>query len=297
MCVPAHDERDYEFAEKYHLALKIVVQPLDGTPLRIDRMSEAFTEYGRLVDSGPYTGLTSERRMEKMTADAAGERIWRGRDDLSLEGLGRFAAALLGHADSDGVLREGWNRGGAGRSVAGEVAGKCDADRRRGNRRWRASPEFVNTTCPKCGGPARRETDTMDTFVDSSWYFYRYTDPHNDKAPFDKAKAQYWFPIDQYMGGITHAILHLLYSRFFCKVMRDLGLVKHDEPIARLFTQGMVQKGGVAMSKSRGNVVGAIDMADKYGCDTGRMYTLVRGAAGKGSGVERRGELKARRDF
>jgi leucyl-tRNA synthetase len=137
-----------------------------------------------------------------------------------------------------------------------------------------STPEFVNTTCPKCGGPARRETDTMDTFVDSSWYFYRYCDPHNDKAPFDSAKVAYWFPIDQYIGGITHAILHLLYSRFWCKVMRDLGLVNHNEPISRLFTQGMVQKGGVAMSKSRGNVVGAIDMAEKYGADTGRLYTL-----------------------
>jgi leucyl-tRNA synthetase len=136
------------------------------------------------------------------------------------------------------------------------------------------SPEFVNTTCPECGGAARRETDTMDTFVDSSWYFYRYTDPHNSTAPFDKEKVRYWFPIDQYVGGITHAILHLLYARFFCKVMRDIGLVNHSEPITRLFTQGMVQKGGVAMSKSRGNVVGAIDMADKYGCDTGRLYTL-----------------------
>src|SRR5579863_7474104 len=114
----------------------------------------------------------------------------------------------------------------------------------------------------------------MDTFVDSSWYFYRYCDPHNDKVPFDPVKVGYWFPIDQYIGGITHAILHLLYSRFWCKVMRDLGLVGHNEPISRLFTQGMVQKGGVAMSKSRGNVVGAIEMADKYGCDTGRMYTL-----------------------
>jgi len=128
--------------------------------------------------------------------------------------------------------------------------------------------------CPKCGGPARRDADTMDTFVDSSWYFYRYCDPHNDQAPFDPAKAAYWFPIDQYIGGITHAILHLLYSRFWCKVMRDLGLVKHNEPIARLFTQGMVQKGGVAMSKSRGNLVGAEEMAQKYGADTGRLYTL-----------------------
>ncbi|HXX43672.1 MAG TPA: class I tRNA ligase family protein, partial [Candidatus Acidoferrales bacterium] len=136
------------------------------------------------------------------------------------------------------------------------------------------APEFLKTTCPKCGGPAERETDTMDTFVDSSWYFYRYTDPHNAKAPYGEDKVRYWFPIDQYVGGITHAILHLLYSRFFCKVMRDLRLVNHDEPITRLFTQGMVQKGGVAMSKSRGNVVGAIEMAEKYGCDTGRMYTL-----------------------
>ena len=137
-----------------------------------------------------------------------------------------------------------------------------------------ATPEFVNAKCPKCGGAARRETDTMDTFVDSSWYFYRYCDPHNDKAPFDKEKVAYWFPIDQYIGGITHAILHLLYSRFWCKVMRDLGLITHSEPIARLFTQGMVQKGGVAMSKSRGNVVGAEEMAQKYGADTGRLYTL-----------------------
>jgi leucyl-tRNA synthetase len=114
----------------------------------------------------------------------------------------------------------------------------------------------------------------MDTFVDSSWYFYRYCDPKNDQAPYDSAKVAYWFPIDQYIGGITHAILHLLYSRFWCKVMRDLGLITHDEPAARLFTQGMVLKGGEAMSKSKGNVVGAIDMAEKYGADTGRLYTL-----------------------
>jgi leucyl-tRNA synthetase len=135
-------------------------------------------------------------------------------------------------------------------------------------------PEFVNVKCPKCGCAARRETDTMDTFVDSSWYFYRYADAHNDKAPFDPALVRYWLPVDQYIGGITHAILHLLYTRFFCKVMRDLGLVNHDEPVQRLFTQGMVLKGGTAMSKSKGNVVGAEDMAEKFGCDTGRLYTL-----------------------
>jgi leucyl-tRNA synthetase len=135
-------------------------------------------------------------------------------------------------------------------------------------------PEFVNTTCPKCGGPARRETDTMDTFVDSSWYFYRFTDPRDTRAPFEKNKAEYWFQIDQYIGGIEHAILHLIYSRFFCKVMHDLEMVHETEPVKRLFSQGMVHKDGAVMSKSKGNVVGALDMADKYGCDTARMYTL-----------------------
>ena len=139
-------------------------------------------------------------------------------------------------------------------------------------------PEFVNVKCPKCRGPARRESDTMDTFVDSSWYFYRYCDPYNDRAPFDPAKAAYWFPIDQYIGGITHAILHLLYSRFWCKVMRDLGLVKHSQPIARLFTQGMVQKGGVAMSKSRGNVVGAKDGGEVWGGHGKVVYRCLHAA-------------------
>jgi leucyl-tRNA synthetase len=134
--------------------------------------------------------------------------------------------------------------------------------------------EFVHTTCPVCGGPARRETDTMDTFVDSSWYFYRYTDAKNAAAPFDSAKANYWFPIDQYIGGVEHAILHLIYSRFWTKVMRDLGMIVNDEPAARLFTQGMVIKDGAKMSKSKGNVVSPDDMIARYGADSTRMYAL-----------------------
>ena len=135
-------------------------------------------------------------------------------------------------------------------------------------------PEFVNVTCPRCGGPARRETDTMDTFVDSSWYFYRYTDAKNSSAPFDSAIVNYWFPIDQYIGGVEHAILHLIYSRFWTKVMRDRGMVKNDEPATRLFTQGMVIKDGAKMSKSKGNVVSPDDMVARYGADATRMYAL-----------------------
>ena len=146
--------------------------------------------------------------------------------------------------------------------------------RRKADRRWARVPEFVNTTCPVCGGPARRETDTMDTFVDSSWYFYRYTDAHNSSAPFDSEKANYWFPIDQYIGGVEHAILHLIYSRFWTKVMRDLGMIQNGEPATRLFTQGMVIKDGAKMSKSKGNVVSPDLMIEKYGADATRMYAL-----------------------
>jgi len=135
-------------------------------------------------------------------------------------------------------------------------------------------PEFVNAVCPKCGGPARRETDTMDTFVDSSWYFYRYADAHNDRAPFDSSTANYWFPIDQYIGGVEHAILHLIYSRFWTKFMRDLGMVKNDEQVARLFTQGMVIKDGAKMSKNLGNVVSPDEMVARYGADAARLYSL-----------------------
>ncbi len=273
MCVPAHDQRDYEFATKYGLPIRVVIQTDGGSPPRSEHLREAFTEYGKLLESGPYNGLTTERALEKMTGDAQAKGFGQAETTYRLKDWGISRQRYWGtpipvvYCNKDGIVPVPDDQLPVRLPLNVKLTGE-------GQSPLAASPEFVNAICPKCGGPARRETDTMDTFVDSSWYFYRYTDPHNDKAPFDKSKMQYWFPIDQYVGGITHAILHLLYSRFFCKVMRDMNLVQHDEPIARLFTQGMVQKGGVAMSKSRGNVVGAIAMADKYGCDTGRMYTL-----------------------
>jgi len=273
MAVPAHDERDFEFAAKYQIPFRVVVQPAAGPPLLPEQMTEAFTEYGRLVDSGPYSGLSSQDAMENMAADATAKGIGGGETTYRLKDWGISRQRYWGtpipviycpgcgivpvpDRDLPVLLPQNVTLTGQGQSpLAGE-------------------PEFVNVACPKCGGPARRETDTMDTFIDSSWYFFRYTDPHNDRAPFDPAVARYWFPIDQYIGGIEHAILHLIYSRFFCKVMRDLGLVDLREPVRRLFSQGMVLKDGAKMSKSKGNVVGAIDMAEKYGCDTARMYTL-----------------------
>src|SRR5712692_1105731 len=273
MCVPAHDERDFEFASKYGLAKPIVVQPAEGTPLTPETLATAFTDYGKLVNSGHYSGLSSEQAIQKMTSDAEARGFGKGEIVFRLKDWGisrqrywgtpipvvycdKCGLAPVPDKDLPVVLPPMMQFTGLGQSPLASV------------------PEFVNVKCPKCGGAARRETDTMDTFIDSSWYFYRYADPHNDKAPFDTALVRYWLPVDQYIGGIVHAILHLLYARFFCKVMRDLGLVNHDEPIKQLFAQGMVTKGGTAMSKSKGNVVGAEEMADKYGCDTGRLYTL-----------------------
>jgi len=275
MAVPAHDQRDLEFCRKYGLPVRVVVAPLEGEPPDVNKMMLAFDEHmqGKLVNSGPFNGLAPQEAIAKMAAFAEqkgfgrAETIYRLRDwgisrqrywgtPIPVVYCAKDGVVPVSDKDLPVLLPPNPKLTGEGESPLASV------------------PEFLNATCPKCGGPARRETDTMDTFVDSSWYFYRYCDPQNGKAPFDSAKVAYWFPIDQYIGGITHAILHLLYSRFWCKVMRDLGLVRHDEPIARLFTQGMVQKGGVAMSKSRGNVVGAEEMAQKYGADTGRLYTL-----------------------
>jgi leucyl-tRNA synthetase len=275
MAVPAHDQRDLEFCRKYGLPVRAVVQPLEGEPLAEEKMTEAFDahEQGKLVNSGPYNGLAPEEAIAKMAAFAEQKGFGRAETIFRLKDWGISRQRYWGtpipvvYCSKDGMVPVPDKDLPVLLPPNPKLTGMGESP-------LASTPEFVNTTCPKCGGPAKREADTMDTFVDSSWYFYRYADAHNVNAPFDSSKVAYWFPVDQYIGGITHAILHLLYSRFWCKVMRDLGLITHNEPAARLFTQGMVQKGGVAMSKSKGNVVGAEDMAEKYGADTGRLYTL-----------------------
>ncbi len=280
MSVPAHDERDYEFAKKYELDIKVVIYPrregdaVDGEP---NEPILPFVESNSLLmNSGDYSGLPTDEAIEKMSKFAEEHRFGKATTTFRLKDWGISRQRYWGtpipmiycgecgivpvpEKDLPVLLPDNVQITLAGGSPLGNV------------------PEFVNVKCPKCGGEARRETDTMDTFVDSSWYFYRYTDPTLSDKALDSDVVGYWFPIDQYIGGVEHAILHLIYSRFWTKVMRDMGIVRNDEPAERLFTQGMVIKNGAKMSKSLGNVVSPDDMVARYGADSTRMYTLFGG--------------------
>jgi len=272
MSVPAHDQRDFEFAKKYRLPIKIVIQP----PARIlsaELLRQAYTDPGRLVNSGPYSGLASDEAIARMTRDAAQKGFGEATTLFRIKDWGISRQRYWGtpipvvYCNTCGAVPVPENQLPVILPANVEITGIGESP-------LAQVPEFLHTTCPACAGPARRETDTMDTFVDSSWYFYRYTDPHIQTSPINPEAARYWFPIDQYIGGIEHAILHLIYSRFFTKVMRDLGLVSFNEPVRRLFTQGMVIKDGAKMSKSKGNVVEPGDMVERYGADTTRLYVL-----------------------
>src|SRR5438876_75400 len=281
MSVPAHDERDYEFAKKYEIEIKAVIVPREtgnvGRTLLSDDASSQelpFTTLdGKLINSGEFTGVSCNEAIKKMSAFAEKHNFGKATVTFRLKDWGISRQRYWGtpipmlYCETDGIVPV------PAADLPVILPGNVDITLTGGSPLQRV-PEFLNATCPKCGGPARRETDTMDTFVDSSWYFYRYTDPRNDKAPFDSKLVNYWFPIDQYIGGIEHAILHLIYSRFWTKVMRDLGMVKNDEPAERLFTQGMVIKDGAKMSKSKGNVVSPDDMIARYGADAAGMYAL-----------------------
>jgi leucyl-tRNA synthetase len=276
MAVPAHDDRDFEFATKFGLPIRVVVtsQTAEGAPrAETDTLTGAYGGDGTLVASGPYSGLPSDEAWDRMAEWAEGQGIGRRTVQFRLKDWGISRQRYWGtpipmvYCDTCGIVPVPDADLPVALPKVVEFTGRGDSP-------LAQIPEFVNVPCPKCQQPARRETDTMDTFVDSSWYFYRFCDAHNGTQPFSSEAVKYWAPVDFYSGGVEHAILHLIYSRFFCRVFRDLGMVSHDEPFARLLTQGMVLKDGAVMSKSKGNVVDPDDMIGKFGADALRLYVM-----------------------
>ena len=279
MGVPAHDQRDFEFARKYGLPMRVVISPKDEL-INAETMTEAFTAEGFMVQSGPFDGIANEDG-KKAVAEAL-EKEGKGKAttqfrlrDWNISRQRYWGAPIpVIYCDTCGVVPE--------KEENLPVLLPLDVKiREDGRSPLPETPEFASCVCPKCGGTARRETDTMDTFVESSWYFARYTSARNTEAPFDAEALKYWLPVDQYIGGVEHAILHLLYSRFFTKVLRDMGFfpAELNEPFANLLTQGMVLKDGSKMSKSKGNVVAPSDMIAKYGADTVRLFCLFAAPA------------------
>ncbi|TYQ15931.1 UNVERIFIED_CONTAM: leucyl-tRNA synthetase [Acetivibrio alkalicellulosi] len=272
MAVPAHDQRDFEFSKKYNLPIKVVIQP-KGEELKAEDMKEAYVDEGYLVNSDQFNGVLSDEAIGKIIdyveAKSFGERKinFRLRDWLISRQRYWGAPIPIIYCEDCGpvpvpeedlpvVLPTDVKFTGVGESPLS------------------SSESFINAPCPTCGKKGKREVDTMDTFVCSSWYFLRYCDPCNQKLPFDKESISYWMPVDQYIGGVEHAILHLLYSRFFMKALYDMGFVAHDEPFKNLLTQGMVLKDGAKMSKSLGNVVSPEEIIEKFGADTARLFIL-----------------------
>ncbi|MEC9314594.1 MAG: class I tRNA ligase family protein, partial [Pseudomonadota bacterium] len=269
MSVPAHDQRDFEFAQKYSLPVKQVIEALDET--EVDLSKQAFTEKGRLLNSDQFDGLTSEQAFDAIADFLAEKGLGERQTNYRLRDWGVSRQRYWGtpipiincptcgsvpvpEADLPVTLPEDVVVDGSGSPIKSML-------------------EFYQTQCPQCGGEAERETDTFDTFFESSWYYARFTCPDNELAMLDE-RADYWLPVDQYIGGIEHAVLHLLYARFFHKLMRDEGLVSGDEPFKNLLTQGMVLKDGAKMSKSKGNTVDPQALIDEYGADTARLFMM-----------------------
>jgi leucyl-tRNA synthetase len=272
MGVPAHDQRDFEFAGKYGFPIRVVIQP-PGIELEPDTMESAYEEEGVLVNSGRFNGLPNKEAIKSITSYL--EETGRGRFRVTyrlrdwLISRQRYWGAPIPIIYCDHCGPAPVPESELPVLLPMEVEFKPT-----GRSPLAECPEFVNAVCPGCGGPGKRETDTMDTFMCSSWYYYRYTSPGEGDGPWDKAKTNYWLPVDQYIGGVEHAILHLLYSRFFTKVLYDLKLISNLEPFTNLLTQGMVLKDGAKMSKSKGNVVSPEDIVARYGADTARMFIL-----------------------
>ncbi|MBN1824012.1 MAG: leucine--tRNA ligase, partial [Endomicrobiales bacterium] len=268
MAVPAHDQRDWEFAVKYKVPIVEVIHSKDSSIAKC-----AYEGEGVMVNSGEFDGTPSVEGAEKVTKWLESKKLGKKAVNYRLKDwlisrqrywgtpipvihCEKCGAVPVPEKDLPVVLPENVELTGEGKSPLSRIK------------------DFIEVKCPKCGAPSKRETDTMDTFVDSSWYFARYTDAKNLKTPFDKKTADYWLPIDQYVGGVEHACMHLIYSRFWHKFMRDIGLLKSSEPFEKLLTQGMVTLGGAAMSKSRGNIVTPDEIIEKFGADTARLFIL-----------------------
>jgi leucyl-tRNA synthetase len=290
MSVPAHDERDMEFAQKYSLPIRQVIAPVTHDQIAAEpppttagdasaEIKQAFTDYGVLINSGDWGGKLSAVAIPEMSSFAKEHRFGEPAVTYRIRDWGisrqRFwgAPVPVVYCDKDGMVPVPYEQLPVVLPQSASFTGTGESP-------LAGVPEFVNTECPKCHGPARRETDTMDTFVDSSWYFFRYLDPHNEAAPFDPNIAKQWTPVDQYIGGDSHAVMHLIYTRFWTKFMRDIGLVNFDEPVKRLLTQGIVTNRvegtdeWKAMSKSLGNGVDPDEMIKAFGADATRLFVL-----------------------
>lgn len=272
MAVPAHDQRDFEFAKKFDLDIVPVVDS-QNPEIDINNLTEAFVAEGTMINSGKYTGMNNKEAIEEITKDLEADGLGKAQVNYKLRdwliSRQRYwgCPIPMAYCEECGWVPEKEENLPVKLPTDVEFTGKGDSP-------LKTSKTFGETTCPCCGKKAVREFDTMDTFVDSSWYFLRYCDAHNSEKPFDKKKADYWMNVDQYIGGVEHAILHLLYARFFQMVMHDLGLVDAEEPFDNLLTQGMVIKDGAKMSKSLGNIVSPEEIQAKYGADTARLFIL-----------------------
>ncbi len=270
MCVPAHDRRDFEFAKKFGLEIIEVIKPKEG---KTSLPKSAFEDVGIITNSGEYDGLESELGKEKIVFMLEKKGLGKQKVNFRLKdwliSRQRFWGTPIPmvYCEKCGIVPVKENELPVVLPKDIKITGSGDSP-------LKNSKDFLDTKCPKCSSSARRETDTMDTFVDSSWYYVRYCDPKNSQEPFEKNIAKYWLPVDQYVGGIEHACMHLIYSRFWHKVMYDLGLVDTEEPFLNLLTQGMVTLGGSAMSKSKGNIVEPDVIITKYGADTTRLFIL-----------------------
>jgi len=280
MAVPAHDQRDREFAEAFGIEIRTVVEPTETEPVDGEAYAGA-SDADRLVNSGEFTGMSSPLAMEEITAWLEARELgrpavsYRLRDWLVSRQRYWGAPIPIVYCDGCGIVPVPEEQ------LPVELP-DTDDYAPQGKSPLAAVTDFVETDCPKCGSTARRETDTMDTFVDSSWYFLRYLDPHNEMEAFGRERADAWMPVDQYIGGVEHAILHLMYARFFTKALADLGRLSAEEPFASLFTQGMITRDGAKMSKSKGNVVSPAEFVDRYGADAARTYICFMGPPERG---------------